>query len=435
MRFWPMRARFLLRRVCDDDGAQAVSAAETRARGTSWWMVLWVLVSVVVVVAAFLVGRLVRSPWDEAAANAATRPVATAEVAEQEFPAESASASGTLRVGDSIEVLAAGGEGPAVITAERTSEGKKVASGSVVADVSGRPIIALRLPFPLFRDLGPGDSGEDVTAVQEALADLGLYRGRVDGRYGQGTVAAVRALYTRAGVVPPGPAAGTAEALRSAEAELAAVSADSTPAERAPLVAARDAARAAAATPLPAAEIVAISHESYTVSRVAPRGTVLASDAPVVAVLVGGTPTATARVAIDDEDAFAKGDPVSVTLVGSTTAAVEGTIASIGEFAADGAQAAGFDVTVSLSGLPEGAREGAAVMVEPEQAGAAVTALAVPLVSVREDSAGAYVLVVVGDDDTAPGRVGVELGAQHDGWVQVLSGEVVAGDLVVVAGA
>lgn len=43
-------------------------------------------------------------------------------------------------------------------------------------------------------DLAPGDSGDDVTALQERLTGLGYYDGRIDGQYGDTTETAVRRL-------------------------------------------------------------------------------------------------------------------------------------------------------------------------------------------------------------------------------------------------
>jgi Putative peptidoglycan binding domain len=68
---------------------------------------------------------------------------------------------------------------PLVLTAEGTltglpDAGDVIEPGAVVAEVDGRPIIALSGAFPLWRALGPGvDDGKDVLQVEYVLASLG----------------------------------------------------------------------------------------------------------------------------------------------------------------------------------------------------------------------------------------------------------------------
>ena len=61
-----------------------------------------------------------------------------------------------------------------------------------------------------------------------------------------------------------------------------------------------------------------------------------------------------------------------------------------------------------------------------------ITALGVPLTALREDAEGSFVWVKVSDETVR--RVGIEVGAERDGFVAVASGELATGDLVVVAG-
>lgn len=85
----------------------------------------------------------------------------------------------------------------AVIT--RLPKQPSVAEGDLIAEVSGRPVIALTGSFRRYRDLRPGDRGPDVLALQSALRRLGLYGGATDGRLGRSTAVAVRRLYARLG--------------------------------------------------------------------------------------------------------------------------------------------------------------------------------------------------------------------------------------------
>lgn len=407
--------------------------APARPRSGSRWLVAWAVLSILALVVAFVVGRSVRSPWDDAVGNAATSPIVTAAVEQREFSTTTPTLQGVLSVGESLEVGAAAGAGPSVVTAARATSGAEIRSGSPIVEVSGRPILALQLPFPLYRDLGPGATGPDVTAVQQELRDLGHYSGPVDGEYGPRTSAAVRALYTKAGVIAQSaPAEAPAQVPESPSAAGALAPGDAAPLQRP---------AAPSAVVLPMAEVVSISHDSYTVTRIAAVGTVLPSDAPVAAVLTGGGASVAAQVGVADVDGFAVGDAVVVGLAGSNDDPMQGEIAQIGEFSSGDAQVTGFPVTISLTEVPDGVRDNAVVTVALRDAGESVTALAVPLLSVREDNQGTFVLVPDAAQDTAAGEAGqvarieIETGTVSSGYVEVVAGDLAEGDLVVVAGA
>ncbi len=90
-----------------------------------------------------------------------------------------------------------------VVTAVAVTAGQRIGPGSVAMRVDGRPLFVLPGAFDLYRDIRPGDSGDDVAALQEALKGAGYYAGRVDGAYGAGTQAAVRRMYVTAGYDVP----------------------------------------------------------------------------------------------------------------------------------------------------------------------------------------------------------------------------------------
>src|SRR5262249_38739987 len=72
----------------------------------------------------------------------------------------------------------------------------------VIFAISGRPVFILRGATPTYRDMSPGTSGGGVRQLEEALARLGFYPGRVDGIYDQRTAAAVGRWYRKAGWAP-----------------------------------------------------------------------------------------------------------------------------------------------------------------------------------------------------------------------------------------
>lgn len=89
-----------------------------------------------------------------------------------------------------------------VVTAAERAVGDTLSSGSVLLRVDSRPLFVLSGTFPLYRDIQPGDSGDDVAAIQAALREAGYSVGH-DGVYGAWTQAAIRAMYRAAGYVAP----------------------------------------------------------------------------------------------------------------------------------------------------------------------------------------------------------------------------------------
>lgn len=96
----------------------------------------------------------------------------------------------TVEMGDPL-VLRSGTEG--TVTGVSAKPGSIMASGDTVFEVEGRPVVALAMASPLWRELSQGDKGEDVAAMQRALADLG-YEIAVDGEIGNHTLRAVADL-------------------------------------------------------------------------------------------------------------------------------------------------------------------------------------------------------------------------------------------------
>jgi hypothetical protein len=75
---------------------------------------------------------------------------------------------------------------------------------STAMTVSGRPVFVLQGATPMHRDIGPGDSGEDVLQLERALQRGGFHPGAVDGRYDGATAGAVARLYRGHGAAPFG---------------------------------------------------------------------------------------------------------------------------------------------------------------------------------------------------------------------------------------
>ncbi|MFJ3642386.1 peptidoglycan-binding protein [Streptomyces sp. NPDC090108] len=93
---------------------------------------------------------------------------------------------------------------PPVLTRKLAHVGDTVAAARPMAEFSGRPVYVLPGRIPVYRDILPGESGQDVAQLQNALAGLGLYAGGDErGSFGAATGKAVTALYHRMGYPVP----------------------------------------------------------------------------------------------------------------------------------------------------------------------------------------------------------------------------------------
>ena len=180
-----------------------------------------VVVAVIVPAVAFLVGRGISSTEQKVADATPPDPtVLTAEVTAGPL-VDAFVAAGLVEQADTVG-LSVEPRGGAVVTALPWQAGDRIPAGSVVIEISGRPLFALRGEFPAYRTLGPGMSGPDVAQLQQALGLLG-HDLIETGDYDQATAAAVAALYAKAGyepaVVPEAAAtlAAASEALAAAK--------------------------------------------------------------------------------------------------------------------------------------------------------------------------------------------------------------------------
>src|SRR5690606_15295164 len=109
----------------------------------------------------------------------------------------------------------------------------ELAEGDVAVEVVGRPVFLLQGDIPMYRDLRPGATGDDVLQLEEALARLGVFAGEPDGTWDQMTGAAVAAWYEQAGYRPNGLSDEDEEALRAARDRVRAAAAALADAESA----------------------------------------------------------------------------------------------------------------------------------------------------------------------------------------------------------
>lgn len=93
------------------------------------------------------------------------------------------------------------GDGPLVVTEVGVEPGDVVETGTLLAQVSGHPLVAVVTEVPLYRDLALGDVGDDVERLEAALVEAGLLA-EADAVFDADTAAAMVELYDRAGVDP-----------------------------------------------------------------------------------------------------------------------------------------------------------------------------------------------------------------------------------------
>lgn len=147
-------------------------------------------------------GSQIRSPA-EVAAEAEPPPASnvTVEVVSEELSADVIT-RGDVVYDEPIDVSLSGSfaEQPErLVVTEAVDQGVELAEGEMVVEVVGRPVFLLAGEIPMYRDLRPGASGDDVRQLEEALDRMGFFEGTPDGSWGEETGAAVASWYEAAG--------------------------------------------------------------------------------------------------------------------------------------------------------------------------------------------------------------------------------------------
>lgn len=158
---------------------------------------------VALVVGTWFVAALFESPAQREANAAAPLSQPVFAVVEKGRLVDQRSYPGTVAYSNEVGfTLTAADAMRSVVTGNPAPVGGRVSSGELLTEVNTRPVFLVASPFDFFRDIGFGDEGADVRALQEALVDRG-YLGRADGSYGAATAFAVVRWYRDAGYVAP----------------------------------------------------------------------------------------------------------------------------------------------------------------------------------------------------------------------------------------
>jgi hypothetical protein len=335
-----------------------------------WWTIAGG--AVVVAAVAGTTGVLVADARDEPAAADDPAAEPTLVTVEQRDLSREEELDGTTGHGDSRPlVLAAQGTLTAL-----PAVGTIIDNGTVLAEVDGQPVIALRGPIPMWRDLGPSVSdGKDVLQLEFLLAALGYadeHGVTVDDDW---TAATTDAVQDDDGTIQLG-------------------------------------------------EVVWVDGEAR-IDRV---GGTLGQDAGEAQIeLTDAAQAVHLDVDVEDADVVPEGAAVQVELPSGER--LDGTVSAVGsaETADDGSATVPVDVTVAgAAAIPDGMPVTVVVTLV-----AAEGVLAVPVEAVLALAEGGYALEVV-DGGGATHLVGIELGVFADGMVQV-TGDIAAGDQVVTA--
>lgn len=266
-----------------------------------------------------------------------------------------------------------------IVTAMHVGPGDIIENRTVIGAVTDRPIVALDVEIPLYRDLESGDSGPDVRSLQTAL-DV-----PVTGVIDAATIGALRGIYENAGYRLFG---GSDPVIRQSE-------------------------------------IVPLTSQSNIVHSAARVGDLLSEEQPLLQ-LQTGAPTVSFIASAQESEAFAEDSDVTVQPSGSSDH-LAGTVSSVGAFTeGDEGETPGYPVTISVDDAEAAAdlRTDQTVIVTLGSDTAEPT-MAVPTAAVRSDSNGTYVLRRDADGTT---RIPVSVNAQSGGWSAVTSEELSLGE-------
>jgi peptidoglycan hydrolase-like protein with peptidoglycan-binding domain len=394
-----------------------------RARNLGVVIVVCALASVSAVAATMFI----RSPQQQAAEAAPPPPSVLTAVVEERELVETVVLRGALgsEYNASIPAPAPGAAGDPVVTESKIEVGAEVHSGTVVAEVAGRPVIALPGDFPMYRDLYPGMEGKDVTQLQEALISLGFILPTPNGVYGPATQRAVAVLYENRGYSPLENAAPPVPEDTDGAEDPPSTVPDTGGAEEGPIVV--------------QGELAFLPSFPFVVDTLHARVGEMA-EGPLMRV-ASGSLTATTAVSDTEQQLVSIGDPVTVYSEAhgvEVAAEVEAILApdeteggsedpAQGEGEGEGqAQAEGHRLVITGDFEDQMAGADVRITIETDSSGNEV--LAVPSSAIFSRHDGSTYVVTPGDEE-----IDVRTGTSAGGWVQIDADGIAIGDPVVVS--
>jgi peptidoglycan hydrolase-like protein with peptidoglycan-binding domain len=186
------------------------SAGYARPRRGRIILIAVVIVAVIGAVGGLLVSTSIKSPADLAAQSQPPRLTQLTATVRRQVISSTVLAQGAVSQPAEVSGPAAsgGGGGSAgaqpIVTQIFLHIGTDVVPGSVILEVAGRPVFVFAGTIPAYRNLVPGETGDDVAELQAALLALGFGLGAdTSGVYGPGTAAGVAAFYQSIGYSAP----------------------------------------------------------------------------------------------------------------------------------------------------------------------------------------------------------------------------------------
>jgi peptidoglycan hydrolase-like protein with peptidoglycan-binding domain len=392
------------------------------------------VLAVLLVITGFVVGS--RRTGSDVVGNADLDSPAMAWTVVSERAPAPVSIDGEVKLGRSLEVVPSlpAGASTRVVTELKVHAGQKVRSGTVLGIVSGRPVILVRNSFPFYRDIHPGDEGDDVEALQRILRAAGAYEGAINGVFAAPTQGALRDYYRMRGLQPASGDDAARSTLAEARSAVQSLPGHATLRQREHAETDLVTAELAAGAWLPLGEFAVANSAEATVTGTAKVGSQLDEGAALVRLKLGRLSFG-ARADALAVKAFRVGAPVEVTLNG-TTDGLPGMVTKIGAFTAGDGTAADFpgqDVTVAFDRPPD--VQGGSTGTLTSQGQGTGKELAVPLTALSEDSTGTWVRrrsPGSGGEQNATRRVPVTVLTQDDGWALVTNTDLHAGDQIAI---
>ena len=403
----------------DDDGAEPDAVHERREGGGGRRRavaVVGLLVAALVAVVATTSGAVTPSEHAARREPPPTTPVTASPRRQVIQDVRTGVCQVAIATTDVVSAGAPPGTEVAVFTQVDVQAGAPVTPGQRLVEVSGRPVLALPLPFPLYRDLAPGVEGTDVEALQDALASLGLLGDHRHGTFDWRTQEAVTDLYENAGEKAQRTGPELDQAVTLAEQQVTDVQQRIDAGEvgiEGELEAARDALSAAKArrgVVVPRAEIVAVGVDQTVVAVAAAVGAT--ADAGTAIASVGSAqPSATCTFAPAATAGLAAGQAATLRSADGTEFA--GTIGALQDVEAQ--QQTVF--TPTDAPLPASAA-GTQAPIEVVVAGTPAEVLAVPAHAIQDLPDGGVAVETIDGDRRS--LVPVDIGMVAAGWVEVV---------------
>lgn len=325
--------------------------------------------------------------------------------------------AGVVKAGPTVPILIdLEGQEPVVVR-QTLRAGATLRWGDLVGVVSGKPYFVLPGPLPLYRDLSPGDEGDDVLALQRALIQMG-YITKETGHIDSATMKAASSFFASEGFTL---SSGRKPTETSHEPEFGAT----------PEKPALD-----GATPpvlsIPFKQLLTLPVANVTVSTALDMGQKVTAQSPL-ATFQAEDNYVEFVAEVQEAESLKAGQEVTVRVPEKQLA---GRITGVGPFTdAGNGQRAGRPVTVEPANRADLALLTPNLSVTVAGHGSAVQALAVPLSGIRQDAEGTYVLKTSGGNATSKAlttRVPVTVLRSGGGFAAV-SGDLSQGDEVQIS--